>query len=174
MGLPHTLVDRARRVYAREDPATAWTEGQPSGEEAVGPWFACRFRPQSRSEQEPANRGGYQYVDEQARLLIGPDYEDGTPLVDADDPSAFMDADDMVEVESELGLHRWYCTSAPEPLRRRSGVIGWRVGLRRAREATVAEEPLTGAPEEPVAPLPQAAQPAAAAPRVSEWDWEGG
>jgi hypothetical protein len=170
MGLPRALVDQARRVYAREDPGQPWREGQPPGEEAFGPWFKCRFRPSSRSEQATPERGGYSYVDETARLLIGKVSADGTPLLDLDDASAFLDADDMVEVQSELGTHRWFVNSAPSPLRRRRGIVGWTVQLRRAREATVQEEPMAPQVAEPA----RVAAPSGAPVVDPEWAWEGG
>lgn len=188
MGLPRALVDRARRVYTREDPNTPWHEGQPHAEEAYGPWFACRFRPQVKNRVDVPDRGGYRYVDETARLLIGNTYEDGTPLVDTDDPTDFIDADDMVEVQSELGTHRFFVNGAPGVLRRRRGVVGYTLEIRRARETEVQEGPLgtvdPGAeadldqpddvPQDQVAP--QLRGPAAALPQVADdpWAYEGG
>lgn len=184
MGLPRALVDRARRVYSREDPTTAWREGQPEAAEAFGPWMAVRFRPGGSNEVEVPDRDGYGYVDEQARLLIGVEYEDGASLIDPVSGGFLgFDADDMVEIQSELETDRWFVDGGMGVLRRRRGVVGFTCNLRRAREATVetgllaavepGAEPDTDQPDDVAADIqvpPQLARPVVPA----GWEHEGG
>lgn len=143
MPLSRALVDRARRVYVREDPTGDWVDGQPPTEQAYGPWFPMRFRPQAQNEVQVGNRGGYSYVDGVARVLMGLTFEDGSPVVAPDGTFLAFDADDMLEIESaELGSARWYVNGGAVAIRRRRSLVGFRAELRRAREAQVQEEPM--------------------------------
>jgi hypothetical protein len=170
VGLDRALVDRARRVYNREDPTGAWREGQPKGEEALGAWVPVRMRRQDESEADNQVR-----VQEQGGLLIALYYEDGiTPTYEGARFSAW-DADDMVEVEYEGSTERWYVASGVRPLRRREGFVGFRCSLRQAREASVTEEELADPDLVVLGPAGEHAPPRGDLPVVADdFKWEGG
>lgn len=166
MSLNRALVDRARRVYTREDPSTPWREGSPDAVRAYGPWVRVRFRRQVESEA-----GNGVQVNEEGALLIGLKDERGVPTYVAGRFIAW-DADDMVQIRSAEGEDElWSVSSGVRPLRRRKGFVGFRCTIRAAREATVAEGPLIEPPHLAQAPRAETGPMPVVDP---EWAYEGG
>jgi hypothetical protein len=152
MSLRRACVDKARAVYDVEDPAQPWIEGEPWAEQQLGPWFRCRLTVQQPTEGTgvAGMRGmaarGYHRMEGEAHLLLLPVYEDGSSLTDGrPGVGEFLAFDDMMmlQVISEASADElWHVSTGIQPIRKLKRVIGFEVGLRRAREPRVVEGPL--------------------------------
>lgn len=124
MSLSAVLVDRARLLRKGAQPLkvegrTQFVDTEP------GTWFACRLSlPTAPESYDPATV--------RKRVVIVPTilYD----LEDDQDNEVLLNASDMLEIESDdLGNATWQVTANPEPLRRREGLVGWQVALRRVQ-----------------------------------------
>lgn len=157
MGLPRAMVDVARVLYEVEDPEGGWIDGAPPAIEQHGPWFNCRLTPTMAADGSPGNRN-YRLLTGDAELMFLPIAADNSPLPLRPDNGRLLgfDAGNRVEVKSESDPTRhWYVSSGLVVMRRRRGVVGWRVGLTRGREPQVIEQtPLPAAQTDDSPPGP--------------------
>lgn len=88
-----------------------------------GQWFSCRlFLPQSPESYDPARVS--KRVVRAPTLLYGTDDDEGNELE--------VRLSDRIEIESDdLGTALWEVTGAPQPLRKKEGVLGWQATLKR-------------------------------------------
>lgn len=123
MGLTSVLLDRARLVRKAASATkvggrTTFVDTEP------GTWFAARLQmPSTQAEQQPADFVAKRIVPTPT-LMYAPDDDIGNPVE--------VRFSDMLEVESEdLGNALWQVTTEPEPYRKKRGIIGFEVQLRR-------------------------------------------
>jgi hypothetical protein len=89
-----------------------------------GTWFAARLQmPTAMPEGTPTN-----FVSKRVvlvpTLIFDTEDDEGTPVE--------VNFDDMLEVESDdLGSTTWQVTAHPQPFRKREGIIGFQVAVRR-------------------------------------------
>lgn len=122
MGFGSALVDRARIM--RPGASTLKLEGRTQfAEIEPGTWFDCRLTlPTSPESLGPGS--AYKRVVRAPTLLYATEDENGDEFT--------LDPQDYIEVESEdLGTETWQVTAAPEPLRRKTGIIGYQTTLKR-------------------------------------------
>lgn len=122
MGLTSVLIDRARLVRLAASATkvggrTTFVETEP------GTWFAARLQMAATTEQQPSG-----FVSKRAvptPTLIFATIDDAGNEVE-------VRFNDVLEVESEdLGSTTWQVTQEPEPFRKKQGVIGFQVQLKR-------------------------------------------
>lgn len=129
MGLASALVDQARVV--ERTAAGRRVEGRTLYGTQTGPWFACRLTLPVSPEQADA-AAGIKVVVRAPELMYD--------VVDADGGDVRLTNQTRVEVDSvELGRTLWEVVADPEPLRKKTSVIGFQVSLRRL-EAHPADE----------------------------------
>lgn len=124
MSLSAVLVDRARLLREAAQPLKV--EGRTQFAEAEpGDWFPCRlFLPSSPESYDPANVRRRVVV--APTLMYGVYDESGNPFQ--------VGHSDQVEVWSDdLGAAIWQVTAEPEPFRKKTGIIGYQVTLRRVK-----------------------------------------
>jgi hypothetical protein len=122
VALQGVLVDRGRLLRKAAQPVKIEGRSQFADAEP-GDWFGCRlFLPASPESYDPATV--------RRRVVIVPTllyglYDDSGNLLEV------LNTDE-IEVESDdLGNATWQVTAAPEPLRKKNGLIGWQTTLRR-------------------------------------------
>jgi hypothetical protein len=125
MGLGSALVDRAR-VIRQEPAAVGRVEGSTRFVPVEGNWFRARLElPDGTEQPGPENS--------RRRAVIAPTlmYED----LDERDLPVGLSAQDRVEVESlEQGdTSIWDVIAEPQPIRKKSEVMGFQVTLRRTK-----------------------------------------
>lgn len=123
MGLTSVLVDRARLIRKAATPLkvggrTTFVDVEP------GEWFSCRLEmPTVAPESRPPSFASKRVV-LSPTLIFDIEDDEGTEVV--------VRADDMLTVESEdLGSATWQVTGQPMPFRKKEGIIGWQVGVKR-------------------------------------------
>lgn len=124
MGIESVLVDRAR--ISRRKTTGVRREGRSQFVDfESGTWFPARlFLPASPESRDPQRV--YKRVVIAPTLMYGLDDDDGTEVD--------LRSSDYVEVESEdLGAAVWEVTGDPEPFRKKEGVIGHQVTLKRLK-----------------------------------------
>lgn len=126
MGLTSVLVDRGRVLRQAAQPLKVEGRTQFVATEP-GTWFDCRlFMPASPESYDPATVR--KRVVRVPTMLYDTEDEQGNELT--------MAVTDQVEIESDdLGSATWQVTGAPEPLRKKTGIIGWQVTLRLVENA---------------------------------------
>lgn len=123
MSLESVLVDRARLVRKLASTTkvlgrTTFVEGEP------GTWFAARLQmPTATAEQIPPG-----FVSKRVvlvpTLIFAVEDDNGTPVT--------VRFNDMLEIESDdLGTETWQVSGEPMPFRKREGIIGWQVTVKR-------------------------------------------
>lgn len=123
MSLAAVLLDRARlqrraASSVKVGGRTTFVDTEP------GTWFACRLQmPTATPEQLPAG-----FVSKRVvlvpTLIFDTEDDEGTEVV--------VKANDMLEVESDdLGAAMWQVAGAPMPFRKREGIIGFQVTVKR-------------------------------------------
>ena len=123
MGLQSVLLDRARLIRKAATPLhvggrTTFVDVEP------GEWFAARLDlPTVAPESQPTSFASKRVV-LNPTLIFDIEDEEGTAVI--------VKSDDMLLVESEdLGSATWQVTGQPIPFRKKRGIIGWQVGLKR-------------------------------------------
>lgn len=123
MSLTAVLVDQARLLRkagsgVKVGGRTTFVDTEP------GTWFSCRLQmPTATAEQLPAG-----FISKRVvlvpTLIFDIEDDEGTEVV--------VKANDMLEIESDdLGVATWQVAGAPMPFRKREGIIGWQVTLKR-------------------------------------------
>jgi hypothetical protein len=123
VGLDSVLIDRAR--ISRKRASDVKVGGRTTfGETEPGTWFAARLQlPTATPEQVPSG-----FVSK--RVVFVPTLIFATE--DDEDNPIDVHSTDTLEVESEdLGNALWQVTAEPQPFRKREGIIGYQVPLKR-------------------------------------------
>jgi hypothetical protein len=123
VSLGAVLVDRARPL--RKSASSVKVGGRTTfADSEPGTWFAARLMmPTATPESMPAG-----FISKRVvlvpTLICDTEDDQGDPVV--------LAFNDMVEVESEdLGAATWQVTAEPEPFRKKQGIIGYSVNLKR-------------------------------------------